>query len=230
MQRATGPHWPGARSGGPWGAAATRAATRRRHANSPCGSPRRVTRRTGAPISPPSSRTTIARASIRSARTIPPSASSQRRPTSCAGSRRRAHGLPRRGTDMRLAFLSAALAVAIAASANEVVKLPVRGGVVQAFYLHADEKADPKAVAILLAGGGGEVHLREEKGVVKPRSGNFLVRSGELFADSEVAAAVADTPSDAPGGMSDGFRAGPDHASDIAAVVESLRKRYPRAK
>jgi pimeloyl-ACP methyl ester carboxylesterase len=49
--------------------------------------------------------------------------------------------------------------------------------------------------------------------------------------DAEVADVIVDSPSDQlPGGMSDRFRLGQDHATDIRALVGDLKQRFPGAK
>ena len=66
-----------------------------------------------------------------------------------------------------------------------------------------------------------------EDGAIKLSSNNFLVRTQTLFADRGVAVAVVDAPSDQSNGMSDEFRTGDQHISDIRAVVTDLAKRFP---
>jgi hypothetical protein len=82
-------------------------------------------------------------------------------------------------------------------------------------------------VAILFAGGAGQVNLERESARVLLDRGNFLVRSRRLFAGHGIAAAVMDAPSDQPRGMEDSFRLGSSHAEDIGRVVAELRRRYP---
>jgi hypothetical protein len=110
-------------------------------------------------------------------------------------------------------------------AAEEVVTLPTREGITQSFLLSVPGQP-PAAVAVLFPGGDGNIKLRLEKGQIKFAPGNFLVRSRGFFVDGGVAAAVVDAPSDEARGMDDRFRLGDEHASDIAAVVAELRKRF----
>jgi hypothetical protein len=73
------------------------------------------------------------------------------------------------------------------------------------------------------------IQLRSENGKPRFNQGNFLVRSRSEFVKRGVAAAIIDAPSDQQGGwgMSDDFRLGDAHFTDIAAVVDDLSKRFP---
>jgi hypothetical protein len=50
---------------------------------------------------------------------------------------------------------------------------------------------------------------------------NFLVRTRHEFARHGIVAAVVDAPSDQQAGMSDEFRSGRDHATDMDKVVKT---------
>src|SRR5262245_60617080 len=123
------------------------------------------------------------------------------------------------------------LAVAVSASAEEIVTVSGRKGETQSYLLMHNAPA-PKAVAVLFPGGEGLMRLHTEAGAVKFAQGsNFLVRTRGMFRNNEVAVAIVDSPSDQQrAGMDDGFRTGRAHAEDIAAVVGDLRKRFPGAK
>ncbi len=54
---------------------------------------------------------------------------------------------------------------------------------------------------------------------------NFLIRVVPNLVALDFNVAVADSPSDLPNGMSDGFRVSEAHATDIAAVVAFLHQR-----
>ena len=110
---------------------------------------------------------------------------------------------------------------------QEIVTLPTRAGASQSFLLVAPTNAPPQAVAVLFPGGNGSIQLHMEGNEVRYASSNFLVRTRTIFAARAVAAAVMDAPSDQPTGMSDGFRTGDAHISDIRAVVAELGKRFP---
>jgi pimeloyl-ACP methyl ester carboxylesterase len=49
--------------------------------------------------------------------------------------------------------------------------------------------------------------------------------------DADIADVIVDSPSDQlPSGMSDRFRSGQDHATDIRALIRDLKQRFPGAK
>jgi len=132
-----------------------------------------------------------------------------------------------------LAFLALiASFCALPARAAEVVTLATRDHVTQSYLLMYDRAAAPKAVALLFPGGGGEIRLPKDGTLPSyGAAANFLVRSRGLIRDSELAVALLDAPSDQqPGGMRDAFRMGADHATDVAAVLRDLRRRFPGAR
>jgi len=113
------------------------------------------------------------------------------------------------------AFLLAMAAVVLTvapARAQQRIDIPSRPGVTQPIYLTPARR--PFASAILYPGGAG---------VVANLRGNFLVRSAGDFVDAGITVAVADTPSDLPGGMNQQFRSSVDQATDAAAIVAYLR-------
>ena len=84
-------------------------------------------------------------------------------------------------------------------------------------------------MAVLFPGSGGLINLRSENGQPKFGQGNFLVRSRAEFVKRGVIAAIIDAPSDQQSGwgMSDEFRLGDAHFTDISAVIDDLDKRFP---
>ncbi len=102
--------------------------------------------------------------------------------------------------------------------AQRVVDIPTRPGVTQRFLLIAPES--PKAAVILFAGGHGGLRINDGGGFGWG-SGNFLVRTRQLFADQGLAVVVVDAPSDRQN--LNGFRQTPEHAADIKAVIAWLR-------
>jgi len=110
---------------------------------------------------------------------------------------------------------------------QEIVTLPTRTNVTQSYFL-ARVPQRPQAVAVLFPGSGGLIQLRNENGQIRFSTGNFLVRSRGEFVDRSVVTAIIDAPSDQQSGwgMSDEFRLGADHFTDIAAVVGDLKKRF----
>ncbi|HVO92405.1 MAG TPA: alpha/beta hydrolase [Terriglobales bacterium] len=119
-------------------------------------------------------------------------------------------------------------AVPDASAQQEIVTLPTRPGVTQSFFLTSIPK-DLRAVAVLFPGSGGLIQLRNENGKPRFNTSNFLVRSRSEFIKNKVAAAILDAPSDQQSGwgMSDEFRLGADHFTDITAVVSDLKRRFP---
>jgi hypothetical protein len=110
--------------------------------------------------------------------------------------------------------------------ARDMVAVKVSDSVTQS-YLLAVPAGDVQAVAILLPGGYGKFALDQMAGRLKMGRGNFLIRARGHFVDRGVATAVLDSPSDQPNGMSDDFRLGPRHATDVGAVVADLKTRFP---
>jgi pimeloyl-ACP methyl ester carboxylesterase len=98
--------------------------------------------------------------------------------------------------------------------AQEAIALPTRPGVTQPVLFTA--VANPAASVLLFPGGFGRVSQSRD---------NFLVRTVPDFAALGVNVAVIDAPSDQPGGMSDGFRMGAEHATDVAAAIVFVRQR-----
>src|SRR5262245_40668203 len=109
-----------------------------------------------------------------------------------------------------------------------MITLPTRPGVMQSFFI-ANLGDQPKAVAVLFPGSGGLIRLRQEQGQIKFGQNNFLVRARGEFDKCGVVGATLDAPSDRQTGwgMSDEFRLGEDHFTDVSAVVTDLGKRFP---
>ncbi|MGH7853073.1 MAG: alpha/beta hydrolase [Candidatus Binatia bacterium] len=128
-----------------------------------------------------------------------------------------------------VAFLCMLLDVGSAVAQQEIVTLPTRAGVTQSYFLTSIPK-NLQTVALLFPGSGGLIQLRSENGKSRFNQGNFLVRSRAEFVKRGVVAAILDAPSDQQGGwgMSDEFRLGDAHLTDISAVIEDLEKRFPR--
>ena len=102
-------------------------------------------------------------------------------------------------------------------------------GVTLSFFIANMGERKPEAVALLLAGGAGNIHLRREDGQIRFSQGNFLPRSRREFIRNGVLPVILDNPSDQRSGegMSDNFRAGAAHATDMRAVAAEIRKRHP---
>ena len=113
--------------------------------------------------------------------------------------------------------------------AQEMVTVQTRPGVTQSFFIAQMGQRKPQAVALLMAGGGGNINLRIEQGQVRFNQGNFLPRSRREFIRNGVLPVILDNPSDQQGGegMSDNFRAGAQHVTDMRAVLAEVKKRHP---
>jgi hypothetical protein len=128
-------------------------------------------------------------------------------------------------------FLAATVSVAVASPKSEVVTIPTRAGVSQSVFIAYDDDRAVEQVALLFPGGSGMVKISSEQGNPTIRiGGNFLVRSRNLFVAAGVAAIVIDAPSDQRSGMSDAFRSGKAHATDVAMVIDLVKERFPGAK
>ena len=130
---------------------------------------------------------------------------------------------------LRLIAALALLAATGTAGAEDIVILTTRDGVTQSYLMSSPPAGRTQAVAILFAGGSGNVDLERESGRVLLDRGNFLVRSRRLFAGHGIVAAVMDAPSDQARGMEDEFRLGDRHQADMEAVAADLKKRFPGA-
>ena len=113
--------------------------------------------------------------------------------------------------------------------AQEMVTLQPRPGVQLAFFVANMGQRKPQAVALLMAGGGGSINLRMERGQVRFNQGNFLPRSRRDFIRNGVLPVILDNPSDQQRGegMSDAFRASAQHVADVRAVLAEMNKRHP---
>jgi len=115
-----------------------------------------------------------------------------------------------------------------AGNAQELVSLSTRENVTQSYFL-ANVTDSSQGIALLFAGSGGFIRLRKEGDQIKFGNDNFLVRSRREFMTRGMIAAIVDAPSDQQGGrgMSDEFRLGEQHFTDVSAVIGDLHKRFP---
>ena len=118
--------------------------------------------------------------------------------------------------------LPLALSFNSAQAVEETVSLQTRDGVALNFRLLSSK--NPVANVILFAGGKGKIGVKDW-GIKK--TGNFLVRSRELFLGKGLDVAVIDAPSDKKDedGMFYGFRTSLEHVADVNAVIDYLRTR-----
>lgn len=129
---------------------------------------------------------------------------------------------------MRL-LLAALLLLALPAHAREVVTLQTRPGVGLSFFIAGMGAVQPRAAALMLIGGGGNLRLRVEGGQVRFGQQNFLPRARREFIAEGILPVILDNPTDqqAGDGMSDEFRASVEHAADLRAVLAEVKRRYP---
>jgi len=125
---------------------------------------------------------------------------------------------------MRARLLAAVLCCGLgAASASaEVVDISSRGETTR--LLVEQPTGAPGGVALLFAGGAGVLRTTED-GTIRKLKGNFLVRSAGLFRDHGWITAIVDAPSDRQRNLF-GFRGTADHAADIGAAIDTLRRRF----
>ncbi len=135
---------------------------------------------------------------------------------------------------MRVALFLLAAAATICNAAETVITIPTRDKVALSYLLVQEPSATPKVVVVTFIGGTGAIGLarRAENGPVKfGPSTNFLIRIRERLVDADIADAIVDAPSDQlPQGMQDSFRLGPDHLTDIRALINDLKARFPGAR
>lgn len=126
------------------------------------------------------------------------------------------------------ALLATALVAAptAAMAAPEIIEVPTRDGVTVRVLVVAPAES-PSATVLLFPGGWGARQFGTGDGGSVRLGINFLVRSAPLFAERGLLAAAIDTPSDQPGGMTDDWRLGPQHVTDIRKVIDALQARAP---
>lgn len=107
---------------------------------------------------------------------------------------------------------------------EQYVELPSRDNITQPFLL----LDTPNAVAsvILFAGASGFLDL-DSDGTINQLSGNFLVRSRQLFAAQDLQVVVYEVPShkDDDFGLFGGYRRTKAHAQDVEVVIDYLKKK-----
>ncbi|KIA81137.1 hypothetical protein QR66_06390 [Chromobacterium piscinae] len=123
---------------------------------------------------------------------------------------------------MRGAAILLCCLLSLPAWAERMIELPTRPGVSLRFLL-LEPPGPPRANLILFTGGEGLLKL-STAGELGAGRGNFLVRTRQGWADMGFRVAVVDAPSDMPRGLLGDFRESPEHATDIAAVVDYLRQ------
>lgn len=117
----------------------------------------------------------------------------------------------------RFLVLVFAFAAGFTVAADRLVTIDTRPGVKVGYWVMPRDGA--KATVVLLPGGEGGIGMKD--GV--PISGNFLVRSRDLFAAQGFNVAIVGKPSDR-GDLDGFFRASAPHVEDLRVVIERLRK------
>ena len=113
---------------------------------------------------------------------------------------------------------------------EEIVAVETERGALQPVLLVNDASGEnPRAIAVMFPGNDGVVGLPASAADLTPGV-SFLVRTRQIFCDRDVGVAILDTPSDHARGLSDGFRMGSLHASDVRAVLRRLRARFPTTR
>jgi hypothetical protein len=126
-------------------------------------------------------------------------------------------------------WLASALWIGAPLHAQEIVTLQTRPGVTLSFFIAEMGEVPPRAAALMLIGGGGNIRLRTEQGKVRFGAQNFLPRSRGEFIAQGVLPVILDNPTDqqAGDGMSDHFRESAEHETDLRAVIADVKRRYP---
>lgn len=116
-----------------------------------------------------------------------------------------------------------------ALAAEELVTLQPRAPATQTYLLTYEPGRSYEAVAVLFPGGNGYIGLVQNTDGITVRSNNFLVRARRQFTAAGVATALIETPSDMPR-LSDVMRMSREHMTDIASVVQDVKRRFPGTK
>lgn len=120
-------------------------------------------------------------------------------------------------------LLPSASPTAHAEGAGVLMRIPsARAGAEIPVFVHATEGA--KVAIVLLPGGGGGIGKVSDSGW--PDSGNFLVRSAQLFAGSGFNVAIMARASDM-NDMNYGFRVSKEHMDDIRRVLQMTKQKFP---
>lgn len=123
-------------------------------------------------------------------------------------------------TIMIMFVLPACAGNAYAAAERLILPLETRPGVTVKVLLQTPD-VPSKGTILLFPGGSGARHFGGSGSGIS-LGNNFLVRSSGLFVQKGYATAIIDAPSDHADGMSDAFRASPEHAQDILKIMDAL--------
>jgi pimeloyl-ACP methyl ester carboxylesterase len=118
-----------------------------------------------------------------------------------------------------LSLLALLLSTSIARADDIAVTIATRPSVTQSFI--ANIQANPVAVVILFPGGNGVFTAQANPdGSLAIANKNFLIRSRQMFSAANIATVLVNTPSDRPSGFDEAFRKSPEHAQDVADVLD----------
>ncbi len=108
------------------------------------------------------------------------------------------------------------------------VEVKVRPGVTIKYLALVKPKTTPRAAVILYAGGNGLLSLQPNGAIKSNLSGNFLVRSRDLFVQRGLFVAVIDTPNQVA--IDGNVRLSAQYAQDNAHVIADVRDRIDGGK
>jgi hypothetical protein len=108
------------------------------------------------------------------------------------------------------------------------VEVKVRPGVTIKYLALVKPKTTPRAAVILYAGGNGLLDLQPNGAIKSNLSGNFLVRSRDLFVQRNLFVAVVDTPNQVT--IDGNVRLSAQYAQDNAHVIADVRDRIDGGK
>lgn len=91
-----------------------------------------------------------------------------------------------------------------------------REGIKMSYWWMPNQNA--KATVLLLAGGEGGMAYKDGQ----PRSGNFLIRSRDLFHRNDLNVAILGNPTDKPR-LDHQWRVSAQHVQDVSAVIDSIK-------
>jgi hypothetical protein len=108
------------------------------------------------------------------------------------------------------------------------VEVKVRPGVTIKYLALVKPKTTPRAAVVLYAGGNGLLSLQPNGSIGTNLSGNFLVRSRQLFVQRNLFVAVVDTPNQVA--IDGNVRLSAQYAQDNARVIADVRARIDGGK
>ncbi len=87
------------------------------------------------------------------------------------------------------------------------------------------------AVLLVIPRGNGRINLRTKDGrILHDVNNDPFIRNTALFHERSLGLAMPDVPSDRDKGFGIAYRKTREHAADIAAVLQDLRERFPKAR